>query len=75
MYFAHPFELFCLTNFGEKKYEFIGYGFSFGTIPGVDSYSRCFGTINYREIFFIFVSTCILERVFSHLEGMCSDCK
>ena len=24
--------------------------------------------------FFIFVSTCILERVFSHLEGMCSDC-
>ena len=25
--------------------------------------------------FFIFVSTCILERVFSHLEGMCSDCK
>ena len=25
--------------------------------------------------FFIFVSTYILERVFSHLEGMCSDCK
>ena len=25
--------------------------------------------------FFIFVSTCILERVFSHLEGMCSNCK
>ena len=25
--------------------------------------------------FFIFVSTCILERVFPHLEGMCSDCK
>ena len=25
--------------------------------------------------FFIFVSTCILEWVFSHLEGMCSDCK
>ena len=25
--------------------------------------------------FFIFVSTCILERVISHLEGMCSDHK
>ena len=35
-------------------------------------------TIAYSIIivgFFIFVSTCILERVFSHLEGMCSDCK
>ena len=27
MYFAHPIDLFCLTNF-EKKYEFIRYGFS-----------------------------------------------
>ena len=25
--------------------------------------------------FFIFVSTCILERVFFHFEGMCSDHK
>ena len=25
--------------------------------------------------FFNSVSTCITERVFSHLEGMCSDCK
>ena len=25
--------------------------------------------------FFISVSTCISEWVFSHLEGMCSDCK
>ena len=25
--------------------------------------------------FFSSVSTCISERVFSHLEGMCSDCK
>ena len=24
---------------------------------------------------FIFISTCISERVFSDLEGMCSDCK
>ena len=30
----------------------------------------------YKKVgFFISVSTCILERVFSHLEGMCSDCK
>ena len=27
MYFAHPIDLFCFTNF-EKKYEFIRYGFS-----------------------------------------------
>ena len=27
MYFAHPIDLFCLTNF-EKKYKFIRYGFS-----------------------------------------------
>ena len=25
--------------------------------------------------FFNSVSTCISERVFSHLEGVCSDCK
>ena len=25
--------------------------------------------------FVISASACILERVFSHLEGMCSDCK
>ena len=25
--------------------------------------------------FFISVSTCILEQVFCHLEGMCSDCR
>ena len=27
MYFAHPIDFFCLTNF-EKKYKFIRYGFS-----------------------------------------------
>ena len=27
MYFAHPIDFFCLTNF-EKKYDFIKYGFS-----------------------------------------------
>ena len=30
----------------KKKYEFIRYGFLFGMSPGVDSYSRHFGTIN-----------------------------
>ena len=28
MYFAHPIDFFCLTNFEKKKYEFIRYGFS-----------------------------------------------
>ena len=28
MYFAHTIDFFCLTNFEEKKYEFIKYGFS-----------------------------------------------
>ena len=28
MYFAHPIDIFCLTNFEKKKYEFIRYGFS-----------------------------------------------
>ena len=27
MYFAHPIDFFCLTNFEKKKYEFIRYGF------------------------------------------------
>ena len=27
MYFAHPIDFYCLTNF-EKKYEFIRFGFS-----------------------------------------------
>ena len=45
-YFAHPFEFFCLTNF-EKKKRIYPYQvwFLFGVIPGVDSYSRHFGTI------------------------------
>ena len=50
MYFAHPIDFFCLTNFEKKKKkkkknEFIRYGFSLVN-PGVDSYSRHFGTIN-----------------------------
>ena len=28
MYFAHPIDFFCLTNFEKKKNEFIRYGFS-----------------------------------------------
>ena len=44
-YFAHPIDLFCLTNF-EKKKRIFQVWFLFGMSPGVDSYSRHFGTIN-----------------------------
>ena len=44
--FCSPYWLFCLTNFGKKKHDFIRYGFSLVWVPGVDSYSRHFGTIN-----------------------------
>ena len=36
-----------------------------------DGFNKYFAIVG----FFIFVSTCILEWVFSHLEGMCSNCK
>ena len=45
MNFAHPIDFFCLTNF-EKKIQIYQVLFLFGMIPGVDSYSRNFGTIN-----------------------------
>ena len=45
MYFAHPIDLFYLNNFEEKKWIYQVW-FLFGVIPGVDSYSRNFGTIN-----------------------------
>ena len=45
IYFAHPIDFFALPIL--KKYEFIRYvWFLFGMSPGVDSYSRHFGTIN-----------------------------
>ena len=44
-YFAHPIDFFCLTNF-EKKIRIYQVRFLFGMSPGVDSYSRHFGTIN-----------------------------
>ena len=44
-YFAHPIEFFCLTNF-EKKIRIYQVRFLFGMSPGVDSYSRHFGTMN-----------------------------
>ena len=46
MYFAHPIDFFALgpTNF-EKKWIYQVW-FLFGVIPGVDSYSRYFETIN-----------------------------
>ena len=45
MYFAHPIDFFCLTNFEEKK-RIYQVRFLFDVIPGVDSYSRHFGTID-----------------------------
>ena len=46
MYFAHPIDFLAFPIL-KKKYEFVRYGFSiFGMSPGVDSYSRHFGTIN-----------------------------
>ena len=43
-YFAHPIDLFCLTNF--KKIRIYQVRFLFGMSPGDNSYSRHFGTIN-----------------------------
>ena len=44
-HFAHPIDFFCLKNF-EKKRRIYQVRFLFGMRPGVDSYSRHFGTIN-----------------------------
>ena len=52
MYFAHPIDFFALPNFEKKKTKtktkkrIYLVWFLFGVIPGVDSYSRHFGTIN-----------------------------
>ena len=43
-YFAHPIDLFCLTSY--EKIRIYQVRFLFGMSPGVDSYSRHFGTIN-----------------------------
>ena len=43
MYFAHPIDFFALTILKMRIYQV---RFLFGVIPGVDSYSRYFGTIN-----------------------------
>ena len=47
-YFAHPIDLFCLTNF-EIKIRIYQIRFLFGMSPGVDSHSRHFGTINKQQ--------------------------
>ena len=44
MYFAHPIDFFCLTNF--EKIWIYQVWFLFGMSPGVDSYLRHFRTIN-----------------------------
>ena len=45
MYFAHPIDFVCLTNF-EKKIRIYQVWFLFGMIRGVDSYSHHFEAIN-----------------------------
>ena len=45
MYFAHPIDLLALPIL-KKKIRIYQVWFLFGMIPGVDSYSRHFGTIN-----------------------------
>ena len=44
MYFAHPIDFFALPIL--QKIQIYQVWFLFGVIPGVDSYSRHFGTIN-----------------------------
>ena len=44
MYFAHPIDFFALSIL--IKIRIYQVWFLFGMIPGVDSYSRHFGTIN-----------------------------
>ena len=44
MYFAHPIDFFALPIL--KKIRIYRVWFLFGMSPGVDSYSRHFGTIN-----------------------------
>ena len=44
MYFAHPIDFFALPIL--KKIRIYQVWFLFGVIPGVDSYSHHFGTIN-----------------------------
>ena len=44
-YFAHPSDFFCLPIL-KKKIQIYQIRFLFGMSPGVDSYSRHFGTIN-----------------------------
>ena len=44
-YFDHPFDFFALPIL-KKKNRIYQIRFLFGMIPGVDSYSRHFGTIN-----------------------------
>ena len=48
MYFAHPIDFFAspILEKKKKKKRFYQVWFLFGVTPGVDSYSRHFGTIN-----------------------------
>ena len=44
--FAHPIDFFALPILKKKKKRIYQVWFLFGMIPGVDSYSHHFGTIN-----------------------------
>ena len=50
MYFAHPIDFFALPVLGKKKIQIYQVFFLFGVIPGVDSYSCHFGTINNKMV-------------------------
>ena len=57
-YFVHPIDLFCLTNF--EKHTNLSGMFLFGMIPGVDPYSRHFGTIINNNMVSKFKMECLL---------------
>ena len=46
MYVAHPIDFFALPILKKKKKKNLSGMVLFGMIPGVDSYSRHFETIN-----------------------------
>ena len=55
MYFAHPIDFFALPILKKKNTNLSG--MAFGVIPGVDFYSRHFGTINNKMLSNIGMST------------------
>ena len=58
MYFAHPIDFICLTNF--EKILIYQVWFLFGMSLGVDSYPRHFETINNNKMVSKFKLECLL---------------